>query len=191
MGSVPVEVGDHLLVELVHRFDRKLPIRECIAEAWPEAEHCPGDLMAGHQDVRKLAGRNRPCLHRVDRRAIKTGSRARRLVRQVHGPILPDEILVPTHSPVGRGFPGLAAETASVDHDDGSALIAATRNLILHVHLVHRHLAAGSCDALSRRWIERLRFSADEKASLLCDHERFLEIVPEFRVWTLVLAEDG
>src|SRR5207253_3480921 len=116
-------------------------------------------------------------------------SRARSLVRQIHRSALSYEIFIPTHSPVRRGFPGLAAETASVDHEYWNVPIAIRRDLILHVHLVYRHLAAARQDCRPRRWSERFRFAANEKAALACDNQRFLQIVPAFRVLVFVLPE--
>ena len=60
VGSRPVEVGNHLLVQLVDRFDGELPVGERLAEGGTEAEHGPCDLMRRDDDVGKLAGRSRP-----------------------------------------------------------------------------------------------------------------------------------
>ena len=46
------------------------------------------------------------------------------LIRQAYGTILADEVLIPAHSAIWRGFPGLAAEPASVHHDRRNMLAA-------------------------------------------------------------------
>src|SRR5262249_55933334 len=115
--------------------------------------------------------------------------RTRGLVRQIDGPVPPNEILVPAHASVGCSFPSLAAEAASVNHDDWNVPIAVWGDLILHVHLIDRNLASARDDGRARRWRECLRFAADEKTALAGNHEGFLEIVSPFRVFIFVLSE--
>ena len=55
-----VEIGNHLLVELVDRFDRELAVGKRRAERRAEAKHGPRDLMGRVDDVRQRA-RRRAC----------------------------------------------------------------------------------------------------------------------------------
>ena len=51
-------------------------------------------------------------------RRVESRARARHLIGEIHRPIAAHEVLVPSHAPVGRRLPGLAAQTAAVHHHD-------------------------------------------------------------------------
>src|SRR5262249_22544292 len=131
-----IEIRDHLFVELIDRLDWKLPVGKCRTESRPEPKHRPCDLMARRQYIGQFGWRQRSCFYRIDLRSIKTGPGPRHLVGEVYGSVLPNEVFVPAHTAVRSGFPGFAAEAASMDHHHGYMLIAARRDLILDVHLV-------------------------------------------------------
>ena len=153
------------------------------AESGPEAEHGPRGLVAGRQDVGKLAGRQRARFDGIDLASIETGAGARNLIRQVHGTALADEVFVPAHAPVWSGFPGLAAEAASVHHDHRHMRIRVHRDLVLHVHLIDRDVAAlgwsgrGASSGRGRRSWDRLRLPTHKETPLFGQHQRFLKIV--------------
>src|ERR1700722_13025669 len=137
--------------------------------------------MAGHQYVRELAGGGGSRFHRVDNGCVKAGAGARYLVREINGAVLTYEIFVPAHAAIRRGFPGFAAEAASMNHHDRRMLARAHRRLILHVHLVYRDIGrrrrgrrAWSSGGSSSGWIGTLRLAANEETSLLRQYQRFM-----------------
>ena len=73
---------------------------------------------------------------------IEARPRARHLIGEIDRPIAAHEVLVPSHPPVGRRLPRLAAQTAAVHHHHRQMAIAVRRNLVLHVHLVDGDVAA-------------------------------------------------
>src|ERR1700733_16256469 len=110
-------------------------------------------MMAGDANVGKLC----------EVSCIEAGAAARHLLCQVHRPALAHEVLAPAHPAVRSGLPGLAAETASVHHDDRNVCRTAGRRLVLHVHLVDGDVAASD---------ESLGLSADEETTLFLHHQR-------------------
>ncbi len=55
-----VEIGNHLLRQLIHGLDRKLLVRVGNAEGWAKAEHCPSVLVAEARDEGLAAGNAAP-----------------------------------------------------------------------------------------------------------------------------------
>ena len=179
-----VEIGNHLLIQLVRRFDWKLSVRERLAVLGSEAKHRPRDLIAGLEHCRQLTRGSRARLHRVDRRRVEARTRARDLICQIHGTIAADEVLIPPHAPVRRRLPCLAAQTTAVHHHDRYVTVAIGRNLILHVHLVDGDLATSrrASPSTLRRCGQRLLLASHEEAPLLRDHEGLLQILSARRL---------
>src|SRR5262245_24608362 len=136
--------------------------------------------MTRNKNIRELIRWNTPAPDRINGAAVKARSCAGYLIRQIHRPIPANEVLIPTHSSIRRGFPGLAAQTTSVNHHDRNMLVAVHRYLILHVHLV-------DCDVASGKWATRrccgrksLLFTADEETSLTLQCQGLLAFIATF-----------
>ncbi len=136
-----VFVGDLLVVKLLDLLQRELLIRPRHAEARPEAEHRPGELMGGHQDVGQRGRGLQADPHFVVDRGVEARPGTGGLVREVGGVAVAHEVLVPAFAPVGCGLPRFRAETAAVHEDHRHVLAGVLRDLKLHVQLVDREVA--------------------------------------------------
>jgi hypothetical protein len=101
------QVGDDLLVELIHLVDRELPVGPGDAVFRAEPEDRPGELIGGEQHPALFAGRLLALAHFIEPGRVEAGSRAPRLLGEVGRVALAGEILVPAHAAVRRGLPGL------------------------------------------------------------------------------------
>src|SRR6185312_11006212 len=167
-----VEIRNHLLVPRIRRLQRKLRIGVGVRVARSEAEQHPGQLMGRGDDVGQRTGRGRPGFDSRHDGRVEPRARPRHLVRQIDGPVLAQEILVPSHPPVGSRLPRLAAQAAAMNHDDRQVAARPGGNLVLHVHLIHGGVACTLQCAGPRRWRDRLHLAADKKAALAPDHQR-------------------
>ena len=172
VGTPPkADVGHPLLRELVHRGHRELAVGIGLARFQAEAEVGPDTLVAESQPAGKAGRRHGARADVVEDSLVEARSTAPHLVRHVHGMALANEVLVPTHSTVWRGLPGLARQRRAMHHHHGHVAIAALRHHVPHVHLIDGDVSPGAEVAqLTLRLFDLL--AADEEAALGLQHQR-------------------